>query len=287
VSGTSDTWTAAPGGQSYRERKPAPALAQHLSCIWIQRVGSGATPYTHGTIPNGAVELACEIGAVPRVAGPQTGPTAEVLAPGTTVVGVRFHPGAAPSALGLPASELLDLSVGSDELWGGSAVALGERLAESESPEHAALLLERELLSRVHNGTAPDPIVTEAVRRLLPGRADAVRALSSSLYISERQLRRRCLAAIGLSPKAVELMLRFQGFLALAHARGLAKADLAQLAADAGYADQPHLGRECRRLSGKSPVALLREAEEHCRGVHDHAASHAPLLRSHGIAAAA
>jgi AraC-like DNA-binding protein len=35
--------------------------------------------------------------------------------------------------------------------------------------------------------------------------------------------------------------------------------DLAAIAADAGYADQAHLTRECGRLSGLTPAALARQ----------------------------
>src|SRR5215211_205374 len=103
----------APAAQTYRERLPAAPLRRHLSSVFVQRVSPDAAPYAHHTVPNGAVELLCELGSVPQVVGPQTGPTAEILAPGTTVVGVRFHPGAAPAVLALPASELVDLAVGS------------------------------------------------------------------------------------------------------------------------------------------------------------------------------
>ena len=69
------------------------------------------------------------------------------------------------------------------------------------------------------------------------------------------------------------------GFLALAHGRGDDPAELALLAAEAGYADQSHLTRECLRLSGLPPAALMRESLEHCRAAgHDHAVSYAPLL---------
>jgi hypothetical protein len=63
-----------------------------------------------------------------------TRPRVEVLAPGTTVVGLRFRPGAVPSFLALPASELLDRAVEADELWGRAAVALGERVDDAASP---------------------------------------------------------------------------------------------------------------------------------------------------------
>jgi AraC-like DNA-binding protein len=52
-------------------------------------------------------------------------------------------------------------------------------------------------------------------------------------------------------------VLRFRRFLARADRAG-ADADLAWLAADAGYADQAHLTRECVRLAGLPPAALVR-----------------------------
>ena len=89
--------------QSYVERTPVPALAGLVSSVWIQQVAPDSEPYTHRNIPSGGVELLCRVGAVPRAVGPLTGPLVEVLEPGATVVGVRFHPGAAPSVLGASA----------------------------------------------------------------------------------------------------------------------------------------------------------------------------------------
>lgn len=49
-------------------------------------------------------------------------------------------------------------------------------------------------------------------------------------------------------------MLRLQRFLALARAAG---GDLARLALEAGYADQPHLTRDCAALAGLPAAALV------------------------------
>jgi transcriptional regulator GlxA family with amidase domain len=73
--------------------------------------------------------------------------------------------------------------------------------------------------------------------------------------LSERQLRRRFDAAVGYGPKTLAGVLRLQRFLALTSAEP--SPDLARLALDAGYADQPHLTRECRRLTGLTPVVLV------------------------------
>jgi len=80
-------------------------------------------------------------------------------------------------------------------------------------------------------------------------------------------------------------VLRFQRFHSLAQhaiASGASPAGdgLARLAAEAGYADQPHLNRECMRLTGVSPGALLGHAHEHCGCGHDHSASFLPVLRA-------
>jgi AraC-like DNA-binding protein len=284
-------------GQSYVERPPIPALAGVVSSVWIQQVGPDAPPYVQRNIPSGGMELVCRSGREPRVVGPLTGALVEVLEPGTRVVGLRFAPGGAARVLGLPASELVDLAVDVQDVWGttgsgGSASAARSRtgfaladLADPDaSPERLLADVQLVVAARLADAAAPDPLVAEAVR-LLRWSTDAVASLTSSLHISERQLRRRFQTATGLAPKPLHRVLRFQRFHALAQhaiASGAAPAEdgIARLAAEAGYADQPHLNRECLRLTGASPGAFLGEAADHCGCGHDHAASFVPVLRA-------
>ena len=278
------------GGQSYIEREPVPALAGVVSSVWIQEIAPDAQPFTHRNVPSGGVELLCRVGAAPRVVGPLSAAQVEELAPGTTVIGLRLHPGAAPTVLGLPASELVDLVVDADELWGRATGGLGELAEAAASPQDALAGLQHDLVRRLAGAAGPDPLIAEAVRQLRWA-TDDVGSLTSSLNISERQLRRRCVAATGLAPKPLHRVLRFQRFLALgqlAIAQGKAPTEdgLARLAAEAGYADQPHLNRECLRLTGATPGSFLGEAHEHCSCGHDHAASFLPVLQSRPLARA-
>jgi len=271
-------------GQSYDERRPAPTLAGLVSTVWVQRVAAEAAPYTHRTVPNGSVEVRCRIGSTPLVVGPLTRPLVEMLEPGTTIVGVRFRPGAAAAVLGLPASELVDQTVESDELLGRAAGVTRELVAGSASPAAGLALLQRQVMGRLADATDPDPLIAEAVQRLMPWRDGDVGSLRSTLSISERQLRRRCRASVGLAPKVLHRLLRFQGFLAMTQ-QALAQGQrptgdgLAMLAAEAGYTDQSHLTRECLRLTGQTPAVFLGETARHCGCGHDHAASYEPLLR--------
>jgi AraC-like DNA-binding protein len=267
--------------QSYRERFPAPQIAGLVSSVWIHEVAAELTEYEHRTVPNGSVEISCAIGEeFVAVSGPQRRPTVARLAPRTTVVGVRFRPGVAPSILGPPASELVDLRVEIDRIWGPAAGTLAERVAEAGSPDGAARLLEREVIRRSTDATDPDPLVAAAVGRLRPWLPDGVGGWTSGLFISPRQLRRRFVAALGYGPKAFQRIFRFQGFLALSQRRRSDDVGLARLARVVGYADQAHLTRECAELTGLTPRAFLDEMWRSCGDNHDHEASYAGLRRA-------
>jgi AraC-like DNA-binding protein len=272
---------------SYVEQEPARPLARVVRSVWIQQIGP--EPYLQRNLPTGGVELHCRIGAVPRLVGPLTHALADVLESGTTLVGVRFRPGAAAPLLGLPASELADVALDTDDLWGSEAIRLGELLAAAPGPEAALAVLQRYLADRLAATEGADPLVSEAVRRLMPWHPGDVGSITTSLSISESQLRRRCQATVGLGPKALHRTLRFQGFLALAQQSmaGGFGAGLSALAFEAGYADQAHLSRECLRLTGLSPRAFIGDASERCACGHDHTVSFTSMLRARPPAAVA
>jgi AraC-like DNA-binding protein len=193
-----------------------------------------------------------------------------VLRPWTTIVGVRFMPGAGTALLGVPADELVDLSV---ELWGPLADVLGTVVASSASPESALRGVQEYLAGQE---LWPDPLVAEMVRRLMPWNPTGIASLADDLALSESQLRRRSLSATGVGPKTLQRTLRFQGYLALAQA-GYGNG-LADLAAETGYADHAHLTRECVRLTGVTPRDLLGAKADACDCGHDHSASYRPFL---------
>jgi methylphosphotriester-DNA--protein-cysteine methyltransferase len=139
-------------------------------------------------------------------------------------------------------------------------------------------MLEQAVAQRLPAAPELDALATEAFDRLVAGEATGLAALASSLWISERQLRRRYETAIGLGPKAVHRIVRFQRFLALAWTLERPSDHLALLAAEAGYADQSHLARDAARLEGRTPRAILLESQQRCGCGHDHAASYRPLL---------
>ena len=171
---------------------------------------------------------------------PLTGPEIEVIPAHTTIVGVRFQPGTAPP-LPTVLDDLVDQRLGLGELWGSAMDRLEEAMAGAETPQQALVALQARLRHEFRSAVSPDPLVREAVQALMPWHPVNVDTLATHLALSPSQLRRRCLHAVGMSPKVLQRTLRFQGFLALAQARATASgrrgADgVAGLAVDVGSA---------------------------------------------------
>ena len=206
------------------------------------------SPPAH-VLPDGGADIIWSAGGPALVAGPDTAARVVPVAPRTVIVGARFNPGAGGAALGLPLSELRDASTWLAEL----RPELGDRLGPDLTP-HAALDQLAALVARLVAAGPPDPAVRAAARRLAQPRT-RVETLASNLGLSERQLRRRCQAAVGYGPKTLQRVLRFRRFLAGLDAGG-PEPDLARLALDAGYADQAHLTRDSTHLAGLAPAAL-------------------------------
>lgn len=94
----------------------------------------------------------------------------------------------------------------------------------------------------------------EAVRRLAAAQA-RLPVVARDPGIGERQLRRRFERSVGYGWRAFLRVHRLQRALAV-HERSPG-ISLADLSAAAGYADQAHMSREVRRLSGLTPMQLV------------------------------
>jgi AraC-like DNA-binding protein len=116
--------------------------------------------------------------------------------------------------------------------------------------------------------TIIDEVLIEEVGRWQPGEADLVEpflrdepppteVVARERRTTTRRVERRVRALTGTSPKQLACLSRFQ------RARDALwadpSADLARLALEAGYSDQPHMTREFRKYSGQTPSRFARE----------------------------
>jgi AraC-like DNA-binding protein len=242
----------------YREYAPPAPLGRAVSCVWVSVTPAAGAPPTR-VLPDACTDLIWYSGGGVFLAGPDTGPVLAPVPPGTVLAAVRFRPGAGGPALGLPLRAVLDQQLGPADL---RATLPGGRGAELQNRVHAGLAPPQALRRLVQvagemvAAASPDPLAATAAQRLgEPGAR--VGEVARDLGVSERQLHRRCLAAVGYGPVLLRRVLRFRRFVSRIDAAGTPD-DLAGLAAAAGYADQAHLTRESRELAGLPPAALAR-----------------------------
>lgn len=220
---------------SYRERTVAP-----LAVLWRRTVAAEAERTR--ILPDGCLDLLWTDDQL-VVAGPDPAARWHDSPSDSRYVGLRLFGGLGAAAVDVPAVDLVGRSVAlEDVLPARQARALADRVREA--PEAALQDWVRRRLARL-DPTGP--------RVLAMARAGlAVRAMADELGCSSRQLQRRTVPLFGYGPRRLGRIVRLQTAIQQLRA-GTA---LSVTAALSGYADQAHLTRETRALTGTTPGAL-------------------------------
>lgn len=233
-----------------------------------------ARPVRRREPPSGDVVLIVNFGAAIRVDHPR-GTARSIKAGGGFVAGlhesfalvgssgaqrgveVRFTPLGAHRFLGLPMDALANRVVELGDLAGAVAPDLAARLAASPDWATRFAILDAVIAARLGSTPAAPAGVAWAWHQLqLTGGRAEIGALAVELGCSRRHLVAQFREQIGLPPKTVARILRFQGALRL-----LGRDDRpswAEIAHRCGYYDQAHLIRDFRRFAGRPPGEFLR-----------------------------
>ena len=246
---------------AYAEYAPPPDLRAVVACTWVARTGEGSGPSP--IVPDACSDIVVVGDAAPHVAGPAT-MTQHVLVPaGTTVVGIRFRPGATRAAFGCDASELRDADPELAAVCGSAARVLTDSLSRAhdadDPPDALRSALEVWARARIVPRVDRDAHALRAARRLVIDRSATVRGVARDFGWSERRLHREITATCGYGPKTLQRIVRLQRALraSVASRPPSLAPTLSRLALDAGYADQAHMTREFRDLTGFTPRQLL------------------------------
>ena len=166
---------------------------------------------------------------------------------------IHFTPLGARRFLGMPGSELTNRIVELGDVL-PEADLLAEALYELPTWDARFARLEHAVLARAHAAALLPPAVEFAWRRLRDTHGGApVAQIAGELGCSRRHLTQRFGTELGLPPKALARVLRFQRAVGLLREGG----ELADVAYTCGYYDQPHFNRDFRALAGVTPSEFL------------------------------
>jgi AraC-like DNA-binding protein len=170
---------------------------------------------------------------------------------------LKLTPLGAYTLLGVPMGELMDRVVDVGDVLGAGGRRFAEALAEAPTWERRFDLTDAFLLHRASTGPEPAAEVAEAWRRLLEtGGRIPIGALAEEIGWSRKHLITRFRQQVGLPPKRLGRIIRFAGLLRRVDA-ATGPVPWDRVAAECGYYDQAHLGRDFGEFTGTSPTGYL------------------------------
>ncbi len=157
--------------------------------------------------------------------------------------------------LGRPVQELGGELVDAHDIFGADARRLVEAVREERTWPARFAVLDRFLLAAADRGPSPAPQVRRAWHLITSsGGREPIGRIAADVGWSHKHLITKFTQQVGVTPKTAARLARFERVLTMV--RTGQAGPWGRLAADAGYADQPHLIREFREFAGITPAGF-------------------------------
>lgn len=251
--------------------RPAPELRPYVRYYWAMR---GSSPLSALTFPIGCPQLIFHReeplyvpelgGAQPRfaVSGQVNFPARLESGGNLSMLVAVFYPHAFQALFGLDAADLYNREIDAGLLSVDGLSSLYGMVVEAPGDAEGVRLVEQWLLARVGRIVARRALdfrrIGSALEMMLRSPGTRVADLAGAACLSGKQFQRTFFSTVGMLPKEYSRIVRFQK--ALHHLQVSRPSDtsgFARTAYVAGYSDQSHFIRECRRLSGHTPARLI------------------------------
>lgn len=243
--------------EGYRERMAQPVVQRHPAAAFVPLILNFGPPYRllDPVDPRRSAEHRSSF-----VSGLGDSFAITESSGSALCVQVNLTPLGARRFLGVPMDELANRVVPLADVLGPEVDRLEEQLFEAPDWESRLTLVESLLTARLQDAPAARPDVAWAWRRLeeTDGRI-RIGTLAAELRCSPKHLVRQFRAHVGVPPKTVARILRFDRLVRLLSRQP--HAGWAELAHACGYYDQAHLSRDVRQLAGCAPGELAREQQ--------------------------
>ncbi|SDJ19723.1 helix-turn-helix transcriptional regulator [Alteribacillus bidgolensis] len=247
----------------YREYLPNKSLESYVACYWTVDFHSSEQKKLHRIIPDGCADIIFDLrsssfskGAF--VVGLMTEYEAINLTQKCSLFGIRFYSDTVYRFLRHPVSQFIGNPVFLEDIWGDEAAFMTEEIISangiSRIIEKVELKLKRFLLL---NESKPNYLLQTGLQYIYATKGMiSIRSLSEKLSYSERNIRRTFHKELGVSPKELSGIIRFQSLLQELYNSN--QYSFTNIAIKYGYSDQPHFINNFRRYYGMSPNQVFK-----------------------------
>ena len=256
----------------YHELKPSAALQRYVECFWfLSSSKDSASEGAQRILPDGCMEILLNLAdpfcrhepsgykqaqSLQLVAGQLDRPIFIEPTGRVDLVGIRFHPAGAYPFFRFPMAELKGCVTNFDLVVDKPMRELAEHVAGAQTRKQRCreieIILTRELKKNENNDFAIKAAVDYMVT--MHGRV-SIDSLSRRLGLGCRQLERMFKQWVGIEPKLLGRILRFQKVF---RSTGEEKPNgWAAIALQCGFYDQSHLIKEFKQFAGQTPPSFF------------------------------
>ncbi|MDY8135394.1 helix-turn-helix domain-containing protein [Aquimarina sp. 2201CG5-10] len=257
---------------NYQTFQPHPDLESLISCYWTLEVPATDDAQKQRIIPDGTIEMAFILGDdIKRY----TSKDNFILQPRSMVLGqtidpfyieptgyvntfaIRFYPYGFANFATVPIKTLANKETPIKKLFGEKiASKLEEEIIQATDTKQRIEIIEQFLLKKLSEQSTVDNIVRTTVDTLLSTKGNtSISDILKGDLSKRRQLERKFVKQIGISPKQLGKVIRLQGALKmLLNNEG---ESLTNIAYENEYYDQAHFIKDFKEFTGVSPSAFL------------------------------
>jgi hypothetical protein len=260
----------------YQTFRPLPDLEPLIKCYWTLEVPSETDPPRQRIIPDGCIEMIFILGDdVKRFTSEKT----FIIQPRAMVLGqitepfyvqptgyvnsfaIRFYPYGFANFVTTPIKELANKETPIELLFEKSVAKKFEReIIQAKNTRRRIEVAETFLLSKLNNKTSIDSIVKSTIDAIFFSRGNAsVNTILKDDLSKRRQLERKFLKQVGISPKQLGKVIRLQT--ALKILLNQRDQQLTKVAYESDYYDQAHFSKDFKEFTGTSPSEFLADRE--------------------------
>jgi len=253
---------------NYQTYTPIPELSRYVKSYWSLESSDTSGPVSTDKIfPDGCIELIFHYGDLFREYKPanvselqprsfvygQLEKFIEIKATGKIgVLGIRFFPNGLKPFVGFDIDEITGRTLPIQDLWGNEGAILEDKILNAVSIEQRLLLVEIFLLGKLRNITKNDPIIDRCVDSILNSDGNiTINDLACQLNVGRRHLERKFISNVGVSPKLLSRIIRFNNTLNLIEHKQFSS--LTMVAYEGGFYDQAHFIKDFKEFTGLNP----------------------------------